>query len=152
VIVPGSLAARPRSAWPLRRTLPALAPLPSVPSLARAHLGVTLASWRLGALAGDGQAVVSELAANAVQASTGPDGNPRYLDGGRMPLVILRLLSDGAALLVEVRDQAPGAPVRREASAGAESGRGLLLVGALAAQWGWNEVPGGKAVWAALRA
>jgi serine/threonine-protein kinase RsbW len=46
----------------------------------------------------------------------------------------------------------PGTPAARAASTGPENGRGLLLVAALAAQWGWTEVPGGKTVWAALRA
>ncbi len=146
--VPGTVAARP-SAWPLRSSLPALAPLPSVPSLARAHLAATVAGWRLGALEDDGRAVVSELAANAVAASADPGGNPRDLNG-RMPLILVRLFSDGVTLLIEVHDQAPGVPLIREAGHGAESGRGLVLVSALAVQWGWNEVNGGKVVWAAL--
>jgi hypothetical protein len=40
----------------------------------------------------------------------GPDGNPRYLDGGQMLLVLLWLFSDWITLLVEVCDQAPRRP------------------------------------------
>ena len=151
IIPTGTETTRLRNAWPMASELPPLAPLPSVPAIARAHLGVTCLGWRLGGLAKDGEAVVSELATNAIQASIGPDGNPRYLDGGQMPLVLLRLFSDGITLLVEVWDQAPGVPFVGEASVDAESGRGLFLVVALARQWGWNKVPGGKCVWAALR-
>jgi hypothetical protein len=152
VIIPGTLDASRRPAWPLASSLPPLAPFDSVPSVARAHVGVMLTGWRLGGPAKDGEAVVSELAANAIEASVGPDGNPRYLDGGQMPLVTLRLFSDGITLLVEVHDQAPGQPLLLNADA-AERGRGLTLVHALTrGQWGWHWTPGGKVVWAALSA
>ena len=64
-----------------------------------------------------------------------------------MPLVLVRLLSDGSRLLVEVWDQAPGVPFVRPPSADAESGRGLLLVKSIAFDWGWRNVPAGKCVW-----
>ena len=141
-----------RPAWPLVSALPPLAPLPSVPAVARAHLGITCTSWQLYSLAEDAQAIVSELAANAVQASAGPHGNPGHSEAGQAPLVGLRLFSDGRTLLIEVCDQAPGTPLPRHPDADAENGRGLLLVAALARQWGWNKVPGGKVVWATMSA
>jgi len=138
-------------AWPLISTLPPLAPFVSVPQVARAHLGVTCTNWTLAPLAEDGELVVSELATNAVNASMGPDGNPRYIDGWRMPVVTLRLLSDGVQLLAEVHDQAPGRPVLTGVDGDAVSGRGLGIVDALSARWGWHPVPGGKCCWALLR-
>ena len=61
------------------------------------------------------QAVVSELVTNALEASTGPAGELIYVDG-RMPLIRLRLLSDGSRVLAEVWDQASGFPVPRRAA------------------------------------
>jgi hypothetical protein len=40
--------------------------------------------------------------------------------------------------------------MQEEAADTAESGRGLLLVDALAAEWDWEDLPDGKAVWAAF--
>lgn len=53
---------------------------------------------------------------------------------------------------VELSDPAPGVwPVLRSAGTGDESGRGLLLVDALALQWGVERGLHGKAVWCELR-
>jgi hypothetical protein len=152
IIPPGTLSSARRPAWPLASSLPPLAPFPSVPSIARAHLGVTLTGWQLGRLGETGELVVSELSTNAVRASIGLDGDPLYIDG-QMPVVTLRLFSDGITLLIEVHDRAPGRPLLLNADADAESGRGLTLVHALTGgRWGWHGTPGGKIVWAALAA
>ncbi|WP_037872534.1 ATP-binding protein [Streptomyces sp. NRRL S-37] len=87
--------------------------------------------------------VVGELAANAVQ-------------HGRVPGrdVGLRLALDAAAGLVrvEVADAAATKPPPASAPSSSpegESGRGLLLVEALAVRWGWApRRPVGKTVWA----
>lgn len=65
----------------------------------------------------------------------------------------LALALDAASLLVEVTDargdRLPAPP--SDAAAGDESGRGLLLVGTLADDWGTRpHHPGGKTVWATL--
>lgn len=152
MIIPGRAAAAPvRNAWPGAASLPPLAPFPSVPAIARDLVRVSLPAWGLAALADDAAAVVTELATNAVAASIAPDGNPRWLPGNQMPLVWVRLLSDRITLLAEVLDMAPGVPFTREAGPDAEDGRGLAIVSALAAQWGWNETRDGKVVWAALK-
>ncbi|MEO3978579.1 ATP-binding protein [Streptomyces sp. CAU 1734] len=79
---------------------------------------------------------VSELATNAVMHGAPP---------GRGYQLRFRLRSDGV-LRVEVHDSGPGVPVVR-VSAEEESGRGLLLVAALADQWGIGERAPGKVVW-----
>jgi len=98
--------------------------------------------------------VTSELVTNAVQASTGPDGRPLYLNG-RMAGVWVKLFSDGTRLVVEVWDQAPGYPQPRSAGADNTDGRGLRLVeGLTGKQWGWEPARGGRAVkcvWAMVR-
>ena len=104
----------------------------------------------MGDLADATELVVSELAANGVNASTGDDGAPLYVNG-RMPVIRLCLLTDGTRLVAEVWDQAPGVPVRLSAGREDESGRGLDLVDMLTdSRWGWHPArPGpGKCVWA----
>ncbi|MER6688322.1 ATP-binding protein [Streptomyces minutiscleroticus] len=85
--------------------------------------------------------VVAELAANAAT-------------HGRLPGRSFRLTLSvtGAALRVEVADaRGERRPARREAGPGAESGRGLLLVEALADRWGVTDGPHPrKTVWAEL--
>ncbi|HEY2265362.1 MAG TPA: ATP-binding protein [Streptosporangiaceae bacterium] len=94
--------------------------------------------------------MVSELAANGVNASTGADGRPAYLDG-RMPVIRVGLFASEAILVAEVWDQARGVPVRKSAGEADESGRGLDMVHELTnARWGWYHAPSGpgKCVWA----
>ncbi|WP_445396786.1 ATP-binding protein [Streptomyces sp. LE64] len=96
--------------------------------------------------------VAAELAANAVCHGHVP---------GRDFHLRLRVLAPQRTVRVEVTDNRPGGvPPRPEAvrppAAEDTGGRGLLLVGALAARWGWHprtDAPG-KTVWAecALRA
>jgi anti-sigma regulatory factor (Ser/Thr protein kinase) len=120
--------------------------------VARAHARAVLKSWGIGGdLADDIEMVVSELITNAVNASTGPDDKPLYVNG-RMLVVWLGLFTDGATLRSEVWDEAPGTPVRREASAGDVSGRGLdQVVDSLSAGWGWFPAQSGKCTWAEFR-
>jgi anti-sigma regulatory factor (Ser/Thr protein kinase) len=59
----------------------------------------------------------------------------------------VRIIADGTTLRVEVRDDSPEPVQRREHSAGAETGRGLMIVDALAATWGTERHGDGKTVW-----
>jgi two-component sensor histidine kinase len=107
--------------------------------------------WEISHLAGVTEEVVSELVANAVNASTDEHGQPRYRDG-QILLLWIRLRADAANLLAEVWDQAEGAPVLQAADLSAESGRGLAMVGELSDTWGWypTEPQPGKCVWARI--
>ncbi|MEV6551711.1 ATP-binding protein [Streptomyces sp. NPDC051597] len=78
--------------------------------------------------------VVSELVTNAIVHA-----------GGR---ATVGLYYDDCCLLVVVRDNSSTQPRRAEASAEAESGRGLVLVNALAERNGWAHTQAGKKVWA----
>lgn len=108
----------------------------SVPS-ARAHVARVLHDWGLDPLADDVALAVSELVTNAVKASARP---------------LHVCLSAGAAwLVVAVADAGQCYPVRACPDGDAESGRGLAVVAALSARWGWHSVaPPGltKVVWA----
>lgn len=128
--------------WPLRSFLELGALAGAVPS-ARLHTRLVTREWHLAALGETTELLVSELMTNAVAASQSLDE--------ALP-VRLWLLSDGARVLILVWDADPRQPVRIDAGAEAESGRGLLLVETLSQQWG-SYTPaqmGGKAVWALL--
>jgi anti-sigma regulatory factor (Ser/Thr protein kinase) len=154
------------SAWPLVAGLGPLGALPTAPRLARSFTAVVLGGWELAELAEDAELIASELCSNVVRAASGPDGRPRYDGDGRLPLLWLRLLSDGAQLRIEAWDTAAaelGVPTPRRAAADEESGRGLHLVSQLSLDWGWDYLPGhdrpgrdlpghaAKRVWALLK-
>ena len=80
--------------------------------------------------------LVSELVTNAVRHAHGPCA------------LVVNVAGDDVELAVEDGD--PQAPVARDAQGLEESGRGLLLVRALADRWGVRAVPGGKAIWFSL--
>lgn len=103
-----------------------------------------LREWGIDAPArDDAQLVVSELFTNAV----------RHTDSEKIGCA-LRMI--GSRLRVEVIDQGrgPTVPLPRHAGVDGESGRGLLLVTALAEDWGVRTNPDGPghSVWAELRA
>jgi hypothetical protein len=136
--------------WLAASVLPPLGALRTAPATARGHVRGTLAAWRLSELSDTVELVVSELTANAVNASAGPDGRPAHLNG-RIPVIRVRLFTGEAVLVAEVWDEAGGVPARKSAGAADESGRGLELVHELTdARWGWYHAPSGagKCVWA----
>lgn len=91
-----------------------------------------------GQVAGTVELLVAEVATNAVLHADGPQLAVRIVDGGR-------------ALRVEVDDSSTEVPAPRHAGAGAEDGRGLLLVEALASDHGVRAREGGKTVWFDVR-
>ena len=105
---------------------------------ARRFVQATLARWEVPHLEETAALLSSELASNAVQ----------YAGGDYQLAVEL----DPTELRVEVIDPSPTLPEMPPARAPAdeESGRGLLLVEALAARSGVKLRRGGKAVWFAL--
>ena len=130
--------------------MPPLGALRTAPSAAQAHVRAVLATWRMGDLADDLELVVSELVANAVIASASDNGAPRYVEG-RMPVIQVCLHTDGARLVAEVWDQAPGVPVHLGAGRDDVRGRGLDLVDTITgSHWGWHSARSGpgKCVWA----
>ncbi|MBK5305608.1 MAG: ATP-binding protein [Frankiaceae bacterium] len=102
---------------------------------ARAETRRVLPGWRLGALLDPVLLVVSELVGNAVR-------------HGRPPFD-MRLRKAGEGVRVDVHDEEPAEPTLKEAGPDAESGRGLLLVNAVASESGVDQIEGdGKVVWA----
>ncbi|MEB8344067.1 ATP-binding protein [Streptomyces endophyticus] len=116
-----------------------LSPTPRAARLARLLAAEQLRAWEVGLDLDAAAHVVAELAANAVT-------------HGRLPGRDFRLVLHvaGDTLRIEVTDtRADRLP--QVAAPGGESGRGLLLVGALARRWGVREGPAPrKTVWAEL--
>ena len=142
-----------RASW-TRQSVLAIAALPTATPCARLHARTIACEWGLGHLADTIELVVSELVTNAVKASMDQDERPRYTADTGLACIHLRLSTDGVAALVEVWDENFGLPEPSRASLDDESGRGLMLVDALAEHWGWD-LPGsgrGKVVWALIRA
>lgn len=112
----------------------------SVP-LARLHVIGVLEHWRLPGLAGAAAQITSELAANAVLHAKGM-GDFFELTLRRRPsgVVVLEVADSFAWRMPRV-----GSPNDHE-----ESGRGLLIVGALAQRWGVRPRDPGKIVWAEI--
>jgi anti-sigma regulatory factor (Ser/Thr protein kinase) len=109
----------------------------TAPQTARVAARGALDRWRLSALLDPVLLTVSELVANAVR-------------HGRPP-VHLKLRRSGGGVRVRVQDDDATPPAKRAAEAQDESGRGLLLVEAVAAETGVEQVPDdGKVVWAQI--
>ncbi|MDH6139491.1 MULTISPECIES: ATP-binding protein [Kitasatospora] len=107
--------------------LAALAPL-------RARLREALADWGLAELADTAELLASELVTNALL-HTGT--------GARLAAAV----TSENRLRIEVSDGGTGLPRPRAADADATGGRGLLLVDALADDWGVRLRASGKVTW-----
>jgi anti-sigma regulatory factor (Ser/Thr protein kinase) len=75
----------------------------------------------------------SEVVTNAVRYSAGE--------------IRLGVDADAARVRVEVSDDEPVQPCSRAAGAESEGGRGMLIVDAVASDWGAFATPRGKIVW-----
>jgi hypothetical protein len=147
-----SPAKAPGTEWELRTFLE-LGALPSAVPCARLHTRQVLWEWHLDALADTAELIVSELVTNAVHASAGLTGSRRsgrWVPG--MPPVRFWLWSDRKRILVQVGDGNDRHPAPQDPGPDAESGRGLLLVESLSADWGSYppDRSSGKVVWALI--
>jgi len=105
------------------------------PRRARAFADETLRSWSCSGVSADAQLLVSELVGNAVL-------------HGRSP-ADLRIILDDDHVRVEVHDGSAQPLRHREQHVAIDttSGRGLLILDAVATSWGVERVDGGKTVW-----
>lgn len=108
------------------------------PREARAVVRDLLQRWGFRDLVDEATLIVSELVANAVEHS-----------GSLCAMVVNR--TEGS-IRIEVRDEAPDARVVRRdpGSAYSERGRGLMIVSALATEWGVDADERSKSVWVQL--
>jgi PAS domain S-box-containing protein len=108
----------------------------SVPA-GRDFLAKALSTWNCGGRTDDALLLLSEILTNAVQHAGGPIG-----------VHVCRTDTD---LTVEISDRSPQLPQPRLAAEHEESGRGLLLVRALADDWGVRPMDHGKTTWFSLK-
>ena len=119
--------------------------LPGIPEsvpAARLRVRAALGLHGLGEYADDAEIITSEFVTNAVRHACGNDN-------GTIGITLTRAGSP-AAVTIAVSDCSPHGPVRRDTPTGGEQGRGLQIVEALSAYWGWRRDDGGKAVFAVL--
>lgn len=138
------------SGWPMRSRL-GLWALPRSVRDARRHAMQALREWGLEGLAENVELLVSEIVTNAVRACAGPtESQPDQVKAEDASTLLFWLAADGERVLIQVWDGGEGKPQRQEPAVAAESGRGLLLVETLSAEWGSYAVNGwaGKVVWA----
>lgn len=109
-----------------------------LPSLSgtRQFVAATLRSWNLDRLVDDASIIISELATNAVlHASTD---------------FVVAVSMAGDCIRLSVRDDSPVLPMIRTPLPTTITGRGLILIAALAERWGTDPKDDGKIVWVDL--
>lgn len=129
--------------WP-HQTFLELGAIPTAVPCARLHTRQVLWEWRLAELNENAELLVAELTTNAIRVSRAAmQDDP----------IRLWLISDMMQVVILVWDASPLPPAPMDADDDAENGRGLLLVQAVSARWGWHFPPGigGKVVWAQVR-
>jgi anti-sigma regulatory factor (Ser/Thr protein kinase) len=114
-----------------------LAPDPTSARKARAFIALVLQEWGCGEVEDRATLLVSEVVTNAVKHTRSK--------------ALLSARYDDGSVEVRVKDDDDSLPTRKQADADAESGRGLMLVSALADHWGVEPLAdGGKSVYFAL--
>ncbi len=108
----------------------------SVPA-GRSFVVDNLTTWDCASAADDARLLVSEILTNAVQHAEGP--------------LVLHLRRTTTELAIEISDLSPHLPQPRLAAQDDESGRGLILVDAVADSWGVRPDERGKTTWFTLR-
>ncbi|NEB80862.1 SpoIIE family protein phosphatase [Streptomyces sp. SID14478] len=103
---------------------------------ARAALREHLAAWGLGEVADDVEVAAGELLCNALV----------HTEGGAV-LTLEVLTGPPRCVRLWVKDRSSDRPQRRSAGETATSGRGMVLVEAVASRWGVEPRGEGKAVW-----
>lgn len=96
-----------------------------------------LAEWGMEEAEFTAELAISELIGNTVRHASGP--------------VRLRLLRLDESLIIEVYDGSQSVPHMQPMRLMAEHGRGLLLIGQVAAGWGSHYTTDGKCIWVALQ-
>jgi len=114
-----------------------LAAGPAAAGEARGQVRAAIRDWGLPVDQDVAVLLASELVTNAVMHETGVT-------------VTLGIRCGRGRLRVDVYDTSPSFPVVTVAAGDAEAGRGLMLVEALAAEWGFYRTPAGKAVYFTL--
>jgi anti-sigma regulatory factor (Ser/Thr protein kinase) len=103
----------------------------------RRHVRAAICAWDLPVDQDAAVLLTSELVTNAIG---------HELTG----IVVLAINCSRGQLRVDVHDTSRALPTLLDAPVDAETGRGLLLVRTLSAEWGYYRTPAGKAVYFTL--
>lgn len=112
----------------------ALLPVPQAIPVLRRFVAATLRSWGEEALVPDAALVTSEMATNAVSHADSP--------------FHASIVRAAGVVRIAIVDSGPGAAAQRTAAEDDLSGRGIVIVDALADRWGHEILHAGKVVWA----
>jgi anti-sigma regulatory factor (Ser/Thr protein kinase) len=135
---PGTMTPRP-----LHTSLD-LAALPTAVACARGHARSVALECGLAHLGDTAELLASEMVTNALQAS-------ERLRTVETPIVRIWVTSDRESIVLGVWDASAAMPVRQKAGPTDDSGRGLMILDALSADWGSYREADGKVVWALIR-
>ena len=139
---------RPGRPRPMDAGTFALVTLPTSPFWARRYTRSFLDSCQgmTQGTAETAELIVSELVTNAVRFSGDPARTLQYSELADASLIALSLRHFREGLLIEVYDTDRNPPVLADADDYAETGRGLMLIDALAKEWSYFYPPGGGKV------
>jgi len=126
------------------------AAVPTAVGCARIFTKQTLRHWQISEAIDDVELVVSELITNAVVATGVLEPHPDNAALAQAAKITLRLSVVDEALRIEAWDESVAMPNVLPHDQQAESGRGMVLVGAMSSRWGAIAAPdgSGKVVWA----
>ena len=110
---------------------------PAAAAEARSQVRAVICAWDVPVDPGVAVLLTSELVTNAIRHEPAET-------------VMLVISCSRGQLRVDVHDTSCSLPVLADTPAHAETGRGLMLVATLSAEWGFYRTPGGKAVYFAL--
>jgi anti-sigma regulatory factor (Ser/Thr protein kinase) len=121
----------------LQRCLVRLTAGPAAAAEARSQVRAAISTWDVPVDSSVAVLLTSELVTNAIVHVASET-------------ITLAVSCSRDQLRVDVYDASWILPVLVDAAADAETGRGLMLVASLSADWGFYRTPGGKAVYFAL--
>jgi anti-sigma regulatory factor (Ser/Thr protein kinase) len=135
----------PAARWVSRQIVPGQPGMGLAARAAREFTGQILRGWDLLILVDDAAVIVSELVTNALRHGGGAVNGAAHED------VELILWRRSGQVVCAVTDPGTGTPVLVRPDPFGEAGRGLHVVQALSATWGWARLDGSrKAVWATM--
>jgi anti-sigma regulatory factor (Ser/Thr protein kinase) len=148
----GSNAVSDASAGLRVRRFVRLATRLSAVAVARDEVAAAISAWSVRVDPDVAILLTSELVTNAVTHAGPGRGGKAAGRGMAREAVLLVIAADDAGLRVDVHDGSGDLPVVSGyvADADAETGRGLLLVTSLSADWGFYRTAAGKAVYFTL--
>jgi anti-sigma regulatory factor (Ser/Thr protein kinase) len=110
---------------------------PAAAAEARGQVRAAICTWDVPVDLSVAVLLTSELVTNAIRHESGET-------------VLLTVSCSGDELRVDVQDSSCSLPVPMDVPADAETGRGLMLVASLSAEWGYYRTASGKAVYFTL--